>query len=363
MKRTNKMTNGIFTILICLTVVVFTGQALGQGGTWETKANMPSARNGSAAGVINDIFYVAGGWSGSHLRNVEAYDPITDTWTIKNLRPSIQTGAAYGVVNGILYTAGGGNCCVAIASTWAYNPITDSWTQKASMSAPRRNGAGGVINGIFYFAGGLVAADAVVAATLEAYDPNTDSWTTLSPMPTPRFSSRAAGVINGILYVVGGRDFSGILATLEAYDPATDSWTTLSPMPTARFESVAGVINGILYVVGGRDTIDVSIPALATVEAYDPVTDTWSTMDPMPTARSAPVSAVINGQLYVAGGYDPVGVTATVSTLEVFTPCLFALVGDANDDCKVGLSDFAMMVANWLVDCGLTPGDPACIPK
>jgi hypothetical protein len=85
-------------------------------------------------------------------------------------------------------------------------------------------------------------------------------------------------------------------------------------MPTARHAPVTGVINGILYVVGGRDASNV----FAKVEAYDPVTDTWSTMDPMPTARVYSVSAVINGQLYVAGGHDSGDVG--VSTLEAFTP-------------------------------------------
>lgn len=63
------------------------------------------------------------------------------------------------------------------------------------------------------------------------------------------------------------------------------------------------------------------------------------------------------GRIYVA---------ATVGSsrrLFVVQLCQFALVGDLNGDCRVGLSDLAMMAANWLVDCGLTPGDPACIPE
>ena len=344
MKRTSKMTSGIFTILLCLTVVVFTGQALAQGGTWETKANMPTARWASAAGVINDTFYVAGGYNdaiGRHLRHVEAYDHITDTWTIKNPRPRVQTGAAAGVVNGILYTVGGTNWSVAIADTLAYEPTNDSWTQKASMPARRQSSAGGVIGGILYVAGGIDSSISFVA-TLEAYNPTTNSWTTKTQMPTER-SSMAAGVVNDILYVVGGRDSDIIdaCATLEAYNPTTNSWTTLSPMPTARFDPVAGVIDGILYVVGGRDWTD----ALATVEAYNPVTDTWSTMDPMPTARVDSASAVINGQLYVAGGYDLVGgSTVGVSTLEVFTPPDFVVSVDI--DIKPGSCPNPLNVKN-----------------
>jgi hypothetical protein len=34
-----------------------------------------------------------------------------------------------------------------------------------------------------------------------------------------------AGVVNGILYAVGGAQGGGDLNTLEAYDPTTDTWT------------------------------------------------------------------------------------------------------------------------------------------
>jgi hypothetical protein len=37
--------------------------------------------------------------------------------------------------------------------------------------------------------------------------------------------------------------------------------------------------------------------------------------------------------------------------------------GDLNDDCKVDFYDFAEMAANWLIDCDLTPENPACAPK
>ena len=55
-----------------------------------------------------------------------------------------------------------------------------------------------------------------------------------------------------------------------------------------------------------------------------------------------------------------------VDTLQI-TPgppgpwCDYKLVGDINHDCKVDLADFAMMSENWLIDCNLDPGDPACI--
>ncbi len=43
--------------------------------------------------------------------------------------------------------------------------------------------------------------------------------------------------------------------------------------------------------------------------------------------------------------------------------CEYALAGDLNDDCKVDFQDFAIMAADWLIDCYTNPSDPACMPK
>lgn len=71
------------------------------------------------------------------------------------------------------------------------------------------------------------------------------AWTTQAPMPTPAVSPSAA-VINGIMYVAGGGNSSGQpLAALQAYNPATNSWSTLASMPGVRNQSDGGaVING-----------------------------------------------------------------------------------------------------------------------
>src|SRR5262249_28659903 len=82
------------------------------------------------------------------------------------------------------------------------------------------------------------------------------------------------------------------LSSVEAFDPASGTWSAKAAMPTPRYEVGAGVINGILYAVGGHN----ASTALNTVEAYDPTTNTWSTKASMPTARSAAV-AVVNGIL------------------------------------------------------------------
>ncbi len=43
--------------------------------------------------------------------------------------------------------------------------------------------------------------------------------------------------------------------------------------------------------------------------------------------------------------------------------CDYVLAGDINGDCILNLLDFALMAKNWLIDCDLTPNNPACVPK
>src|SRR5579864_1695745 len=59
-------------------------------------------------------------------------------------------------------------------------------------------------------------------------------WTQKVPMPTAR-ANLAVGVVNNILYAVGGTNGSRLLNTVEAYDPATNTWTAKASMSTPRW--------------------------------------------------------------------------------------------------------------------------------
>jgi N-acetylneuraminic acid mutarotase len=60
-------------------------------------------------------------------------------------------------------------------------------------------------------------------------------------------------VVNGIIYVIGGIGTTGeFLDTVGAYDPATNTWTTMAPMPTARGYFRAESVGGVVYAIGGE---------------------------------------------------------------------------------------------------------------
>ena len=85
-------------------------------------------------------------------------------------------------------------------------------------------------------------------------------------MPTAR-QSPAAAVINGKLYVVGGRNSAGAyVSTVEVYDPATNAWSSKTSMPTPRTGLGVIAVNGLLYAVGGTN----SGGAVAANQVYTP---------------------------------------------------------------------------------------------
>jgi hypothetical protein len=123
-------------------------------------------------------------------------------------------------------------------------------------------------------------------------------------------ASGVSGVIDGRLFVVTGQDNTyldggvpcedcGIVHTrrLFRYDPVGNRWTRQSSCPHFHIAGVAGVINGKLYVTGGFGM------GGTTLDIYDPKTNTCSSGAPLPRAHSAGVGVVLAGQLCVIGGF------------------------------------------------------------
>lgn len=109
---------------------------------------------------------------------------------------------------------------------------------------------------------------------------------------------------------VGYSDYSGqYLATVYAYNPATDTWTSEAPLPSPRAQSSIAVANGILYAIGGY----ASAGPIADVEAYDPNTNAWTAKAPLPVPRWASVAGVVNGIIYIAAGNDLNGPATTTT--------------------------------------------------
>jgi N-acetylneuraminic acid mutarotase len=179
-----------------------------------------------------------------------------------------------------------------------------NWQAKAPMPAARYTHAAATFNGLIHIVGGADLSTCSVLNAHDVYDPANDAWTSAAPMQVGRAHPSAAVLNDGtkdLLYVVGGASACSVKdATMEAYDPATNSWTYKASMPGGGRNSMgAAVIDNRLYVVGGIKTGEV-VTELG--EVYNPITDTWSPIAPMPAVRYAMAFGAIDGILYAAGG-------------------------------------------------------------
>ena len=148
-------------------------------------------------------------------------------------------------------------------------------------------------------------------------------WATKTPIPTGRSNLVAVTGPDGMIYAIGGSNGSSPnLTTVEAYNPVTDSWMTtaqIAQMPMARSAAAAAVLNGLLYVVGGTNSTGV----LSNTDSYNPSTNAWNQNQPnlnsaMPTARAGLSLVTIGDTLYAIGGSNADAIK--VATNEAFTP-------------------------------------------
>lgn len=69
--------------------------------------------------------------------------------------------------------------------------------------------------------------------SVECYHPSTDTWTPVAEMCVRR-SGAGVGVLDGVLYAVGGHDGPEVRNSVEAYRPSAGVWTSVADMHMCR---------------------------------------------------------------------------------------------------------------------------------
>jgi N-acetylneuraminic acid mutarotase len=261
--------------------------------TWTLKAVAPGFVNQTSAGEVPDsngqsIVFLLGGRDedGGNSAPIRRYRIGTNTWFVKSLQPQLSMFASNGVgrIGQTLYVSGGesysGGSHHFDARFWAYDPATNILTQKPTPPKSTSRGVTGVISGRLYVLPGLcdTEVDPPSGCTdrnyrrLLRFTPGTNSWTYRKT--APHFHTEGAGgVIAGKFYVAGGQDSLVEHGTsLDRYDPATDTWQTLAPIPEAGFVR-GSTIQGKLFVV--VTTYPNGLPARRAY-SYDPATNSWT---------------------------------------------------------------------------------------
>jgi hypothetical protein len=298
------------------------------GGTWTTKAPMPTPRAYLAAGVQNNslgqpVLYAIGGFDpgAGPVRTVEAYNFATNTWTTRaRLHVALTSTNGVGVIGGKLYMSGGFFTTADGLTGYhpglnVYDPARNTWTKKADMPRRFAQGITGVNGGKLYVLVGSCnncGTHERISSRLYRYDPVTNTWAFRSRGPHAH-ASGAGAFINGKFYVAGGTGADNRPSNqLDVYDPVTNRWTSLAPMPEARTGIAGTSLQNKLYIIG-KSNAEPGEPQ-GQVDAYDPVTNTWSSKTPIPGAGRGDLAAArITYQgisrILAVGGFDVEGST------------------------------------------------------
>ncbi|MDP3700464.1 MAG: kelch repeat-containing protein [Hylemonella sp.] len=317
------------TLLPLALLLLTAGTAWSQSAPsrWTQGAPIPQGAEevyGVAAGGKMYVFGgLAPGWKSIGM--VMEYDPASNAWTRKKDMPAYQHHVAVTEHNGKIYTFGGYKLpdsgpatWIPLNTAWEYDPKNDSWRALAPVPQARGSANAVAMNGKIHLIGGATLPFEmkdtkfhpnrnVSVGTHEVYDIASNSWSTRSALPTPR-NHAAAGLANGKIYIVGGRAGSVFIPNalnvdiVEEYDPATDQWQLKAPMPTPRSAAAWGVHNGKIVVAGGEIRHRDFWGTYTTVESYDPATDSWSRLAPMPLPRHGLAGGVIGDRLHLISG-------------------------------------------------------------
>ena len=328
------MQRGTAMLAVLIASLVFVTTALAQMPTspWKKGAPFPEPDEELYGVASNGKLYVFGGFGGGKAPGLAyEYDPASDKWTKKQPMPRPAHHAALAAVNGKIYVFGGfvapattaiplGAAWEPIADAYEFNPATDSWKPIAPVPGKRGSAIAAEVGGKIYVIGGATTMDgdkapfftafgpAKVLATNEVYDPATNTWESRNPMSVPR-NHAFSGVVNGKIYVIGGRTGHGFILSatntdvVEAYDPASNTWSMPKErMPTARSGGASGTDGRRIYVAGGEVTTTELVGAFRAIEAYDPATNSWTALPSMPMPRHGVAGAVINNRFHLVSG-------------------------------------------------------------
>jgi len=318
----------------------------GTVGTWTVQPQqLPNTLYYHRSEAFNGYMYVIGGGLDSQTRTGAVYaielksdGSLGTTWEQRSSLPNNvkidQHGSA--LYNGYAYVTGGYSA--EGFSTGVYYsrflPVTDmvgDWAQTTPFSGGARAGhASAVYKGFLYVMGGC-SDDACTTRYPDIQvakinqDGSVGTWGTAGqtlPQGVGRSGLAAAvfqGLNDGFLYVIGGKDGTGVKGdvwryTINATNGALTSGTWLRDLPSGALRQnhsanvyPFGTNQGMLYVVGGRDgtVSQASAYGIELNQAGGLQGNTFSYT--LPSAREMHASVVFGGGqygfLYVTGGY------------------------------------------------------------
>lgn len=269
----------------------------------------------------------AGGW-----------EQVTKLPTLRVAKASAAVGDKIYLIGGINKDENLGGSAPALSRVDVYDALTNTWRTAADMLTPRIAPKTAVFSSDIYVFGGYIRMalrnelrkKIAYKKTVEVYDTRTDTWVKKRDMPTLRRSFGTA-VVDGKIYIIGGSVHNKQLGKqvstglVEVYDPLTGRWEPRADMPTARGYIQPVVVDGKIYVIGGYILLEQGLGLAVDrfsrrIEEYNPKTNSWRRLPDIPIFKYDFSTVVVDDEIYTIGGYDMDNHHAYLDLVEVYNP-------------------------------------------
>jgi hypothetical protein len=255
---------------------------------WSALTPLPVTREQSTVLEVRGSLYVLAGINGTvtpdePLKTLDRYDPVSGGWEGRPPMP-----ADSGVVEAVAIDERIiriGTTSNGIAVYWSGNNF---WQDVPSVLGDTLSGAiPAVVGNTIYLlhASGLYTLDSGNYIVTRVRD--------FALPPGRERTGYSVAVLDGLIYVLGGSAGARLIDWMDAYDPVSGTWSTRSNMPCATGPVTA--LNGRLFRLG---------ECVATLFAYTPADDQWRLETYPPAAYSQSGMAALGNRLYFFGGAD-----------------------------------------------------------
>ncbi|XP_025294197.1 kelch-like protein 34 [Canis lupus familiaris] len=245
-------------------------------------------------------------------QDVLAFDVYNHRWRSLTRLPAPLLGHSVCTAGNFLFVLGGESPPEAASSPPAdgprpvtaevhrYDPRFHAWTALPAMREARAHFWCGAVGEGLLAVGGL-GADGQALASVEMYDLRRDRWTAAAALPRALHGHAGAVGDRGVVYISGGKAGSGeggasSLRDVYALGPGERAWSKRAPMSTARFGHHMAVLRGAVFAFLGR------YEPFSEIERYDPGTDQWTRLRPLPYDRFCYGLAVVEETALLLGG-------------------------------------------------------------
>lgn len=202
-----------------------------------------------------------------------------------------------------------------------FNPQTERITTVATNIDIRIGHMGNVLpDGRIIYSGGSIrhypSGPDVITNSTEIFDGSTSNVVYGPSMVQPRMAGLSINLADGRLLMFGGRNAANtFLPQSEIYEPSNQVFRLSGVMPRQVLTPTATLLqDGRVFIFGYNTNM------LAEAQMFDPVTETFSTLNGASAARSGhQASLLADGRVFISGGRTASG-GILITTTEIFDP-------------------------------------------